>query len=79
MDPSWKSGHETTGCSFRTPPDRSDLDAGIRWGAAENIAQLGEVASPKPFFRGFFFVGKKTWNEKLEEKSFREVKKSKVS
>lgn len=28
-----------------TPADRSDLDAGIRWGAAENIAQLGEVAS----------------------------------
>lgn len=44
-----------------TPADRSDLDAGIRWGAAENIAQLGEVASPKtPFFSGFFLWEKNT-------------------
>ena len=42
-----------------TPADRSDLDAGIRWGAAENIAQLGEVGSPKTPFFSEFCCGKK--------------------
>ena len=42
-------------------PDRSDLDAGIRWGAAENIAQLGEV-EPKTGRKTsifFFFWGER--------------------
>ena len=82
MDPSWKSGHETTTrCSFRTPHliGRTSMQEFVGV-PLRTLPSWARWAPPKHRFFRNFVVGKKYVEQKTRDKNpFAEVKKSKVS